>query len=240
MSATPVVIVEPEEELAPMLAKSPLFRDLPDAVISAVCESSERRCYSAGQTVYSMGQYDGVEFFVVLSGRMRTSLVDRDAGSIIIEEYVPGGVFAMELVFGGAGPEVFQCISVTAEDDLVLAAIDGEAFRTLAASRPTLMRNIAGRLASELTERRFHSATPESAPEQRVFAALLKFVERDYESGEWRVPRMPKHRELADEAGVEESVTASAVAMLIQEGVARRDYPGLLINDMSRLNQLAS
>ncbi len=50
---------------------------------------------------------------------------------------------------------------------------------------------------------------------------------------------MPKHRELADEAGVEEALTAGAVASLIQQGVARRDYPGLVINDMARLNELA-
>ena len=59
-------------------------------------------------------------------------------------------------------------------------------------------------------------------------------------SGGFCIKRMPKHRELADEAGVEESFAANAVATLIQEGVARREYPGLLIDDMSRLNQLAS
>jgi len=35
-------------------------------------------------------------------------------------------------------------------------------------------------------------------------------------------------------------VTADAVANLIQEGIAQRDYPGMIINDMSRLNELAS
>ena len=35
------------------------------------------------------------------------------------------------------------------------------------------------------------------------------------------------------------AVAASAVAKLIQSGVARRDYPGLIIDDMAQLNRLA-
>ena len=50
---------------------------------------------------------------------------------------------------------------------------------------------------------------------------------------------MPKHRELAERAGVEEAEAASAVAALIQDGVARRDYPALVINDIRRLSDLA-
>ena len=69
---------------------------------------------------------------------------------------------------------------------------------------------------------------------------LLECVARDPLSGVWRIEKMPKHRELADRAGVDEASAAGAVASLIQEGVAQRDYPGLVINDMSRLNTLAS
>lgn len=240
MSATPVMLSEPQGDVESLLPNAPLFQDVAHAAVKAAAECSELRRYASGQTVYSMGQYDGSEFFVVLSGRMRVSLADIETGSMIIEEFSAGQVFALELVFGGVEQDIVQKISITAEDNLALAAIDIEVFKGIAASRPTLMRNIAAHLANDLAARRFKNTTLETAPEQRVFAALLKFVERDRESGEWRVPRMPKHRELADEAGVEEAVTASAVAMLIQEGVARRDYPGLLINDMGRLNQLAS
>lgn len=239
MSATPIVLPTPDNDVSDVIAKAPLFQDLPAAVIKTLAESCDRREYSAGQTVISMGQYDGSEFFVVLSGMMRVSIVDADTGAMFIEEVGRDKVFALELALSEGNAESFQQLSVTAENDLTLIAIDAAAFRGLAAQRPSLMRNIAMHFAQNLAARRFKSMSAEVAPEQRVFAALLRFVERDGLNGDWRVPRMPKHRELADEAGVEEAVTAAAVATLIQEGIAQRDYPGLIINDMARLNQVA-
>lgn len=230
----------PSEDFTSALARTPLLQDLPEAVVKDICEFCDRRSYTAGQTVYSMGQYDGAEFFVVLSGHMRATLMDAESGAMMIEEFGPDGVFAMELAFSQADQELFQQISITAEDDLTLIAIDAEAFRALAAKKPSLMRNIAQHVAQELSSRRFKNITGEIAPERRVYMVLLKHVERDAMSGGFCIKRMPKHRELADEAGVEESFAANAVATLIQEGVARREYPGLLIDDMSRLNQLAS
>ncbi len=240
MSVTQISPVSPGDDSLESLAKIPLFLDLSDVILDVIRENADWRRYSAGQTVYSMGQYDGSEFFIVVSGRMKVSIIDSETGAMLVEEIDPNTVFAMELIFSDTASEAFQQVSVTAEDDLCLLAIEAEAFRSLASQRPSLMRNIAMHFSGELTARRFKNMAAEAAPEQRVFSVLLKFVERDAATGEWRVPRMPKHRELADEAGVEESITAGAVANLIQEGVARRDYPGLIIEDMSRLSQLAS
>jgi hypothetical protein len=101
------------------------------------------------------------------------------------------------------------------------------------------MRNVAHYLADALRAQRFKTTVPQPAPQQRIFAELLKFVARNGLSGEGRIERMPKHRELADAAGVEEAEAAGAVAALIQEGVARREYPGLVICDCDRLSKLA-
>jgi len=240
MSAAPASLPEPSDDLTQSLTALPLFQDLSDAILDSIRESADCRRYDAGQTVYALGQYDGGEFFAVISGRMRVSVTDSETGAMLIEEIGAGAIFAMELALCGASADAFQQVSVTAEDELVVLAIDAEAFSSLAGQRPSLMRNIAMHFAGELAARRFKNMIAEAAPAQRVFSVLLKFVERDSVTGEWRVPRMPKHRELADEAGVEEAVTAGAVATLIQEGVARRDYPGLIIDDMNRLNELAN
>ena len=239
MSATPIMLPAPYEDCAQTLSRLPLFRDLSEPILKSICEHSDIRRYSAGQTVYSLGQYDGEEFFVVMEGRMRVSITHPDTGAMLIEEIGPNSIFAAELAFSEIKNDAVHRISVTAEEELCLIAIDVEEFRALAMQRPSLMRNIVIMVADELAMRRYQHVTPETPPEQRVFAALMKFVERDGVTGEWRVQRMPKHRELADDAGVDESVTASAVATLIQEGVARRDYPGLVIEDIARLNKLA-
>ena len=92
--------------------------------------------------------------------------------------------------------------------------------------------------AASLSKAGFQAPPQESSPERRIFAALLEYVERDAVNGDWRISRMPKHRELAEKAGVDEAATAGAIAQLIQDGVARRDYPGLVIEDMAQLSRL--
>jgi hypothetical protein len=80
----------------------------------------------------------------------------------------------------------------------------------------------------------------DASPERRVFAALMRYIERDAVKGDWRIPKMPKHRELAEASGVDEAAAAAAIAHLIQEGVARREYPGLVIEDMTRFGRFAA
>ena len=232
-------LAEGDIDIAGALTGAAPFAGLSDPVIAAIAENAIGRRYGAGQTVYSAGQYDGADAFVVAAGKMRVSVVDAGSGSVMVDDIEPGGCFAIDLTFIGNDNSVFSRLSVTAEEDLTVIMIDAEALRTLAGQRPSLMRNVANYFAGELSVRRFNADVAEVAPQQRVFAELLKYIERDDVSGIWRVPKMPKHRELAVLAGVEESVAAGAVAALIQEGVAQRDYPGLVVNDMARLNQLA-
>lgn len=241
MSTSVEAIAKPEDEkIANMLAKFQLFVDLPQAVLSLLSENSDCRQYSAGQTVLSQGQYVGDEFFLVQEGKIRVSLLDPSTGSMMIEDFRENTIFGLEVALSELQGDMFQRVSVTAEDNSRIIAMDAESFRTLASGRPTLMRSIALHFAGELSSLRFKTMTTQTAPERKVFSVLLEYVKRDPLTGLWRIGKMPKHRELADRAGVEEAQTASAVAALIQEGVAKRDYPGLIINDMHRLNQLAS
>ncbi|NNL89943.1 MAG: Crp/Fnr family transcriptional regulator [Marinicaulis sp.] len=239
MSATPIALPAPSEEIVSVLDKIDLFANLPDAVFETLSENSEQRDYAAGQTIFSMGQYDGGEFLIVESGKMRVTIVEADTGAMFIDEFSENDIFGLEIAMSSSSAEAVQQLSVTAEEDCSVVAIDATTFRSLAGQRPTLMRNVAMHFAAELSILRYRSMAAQAAPEQRVYAALLEFVKRDNVTGVWRIESMPKHRELADMANVEESDTANAIATLIQEGVAVRDYPGMLINDMTRLGQLS-
>ncbi|MHA7871146.1 MAG: Crp/Fnr family transcriptional regulator [Hyphococcus sp.] len=239
MSATSLVPVEEDRDVAGALTALPIFKDLPEAVVQSISQNSDLRVYEPGHTVFSAGHFDGGEFFAVVSGVMKVSFTDPQTGSMIIEELKEEDIFGLELALCDVLLEDCERFSATAVETLKLVAVDAEQFRSLAGQRPSLMRNIAMFLAGQLSAQRFSAARAGAAPHQRVYAALLHFVERDAMTGQWRIQRMPKHRELADQAGVDETVTADAVASLIQEGVAQRDYPGMIINDMSRLNELA-
>lgn len=240
MSAVPIESDSTDDNELQTLGSIAPFEGLPAAVLELLCERSERRAYSVGQTVFSLGQYDGAEFLVVLGGALRVSITEGDTGAMTIDGIGAGEVFGLEFAMAEPDPASFQQIAVTAAADCDLIVIEAGEFKSLAGGRPSLMRNIAIYLAEQLSMQRLKAEAAHTAPAQRVYAALLKCIERDPLTGQWKINRMPKHRELADRAGVDEAIAANAVASLIQDGVAQREYPGLIVNDMARLNRLAS
>ncbi len=239
MSATPIKNTAPADEFAEALSTMSPFQDLSPVVRESLYETSDKRQYSAGQTVYSLGQYDGGEFFIVMAGRLRVTLVDGDTGAMIIEEFGPKSIFGLEFALIEDGADLCQRLAVTAEEDVDIIAVDAAAFRLLANGRPSLMRNIAVYFANGLSALRFKAPAIDQPSEKQVYAALLEFIERDAVTGQWRIPKMPKHRELAQRAGVDESIAAAAVAELIQDEVALRDYPGLIVININELERLA-
>ncbi|GAB4517783.1 MAG: hypothetical protein Kow00133_02380 [Amphiplicatus sp.] len=241
MSATPLLSSFEGEDLAAALTEASPFADLPPAVIKAIAKISQARAYGAGEAVFSLGQYDGDEFFLVKSGRLKAASADSRSGALVIDELPAGAFFGLaETVGGEDAASGGRQLTLTAETDATVVAIDAAGFRAVVAQRPSLTRNLMLYFARRLAAATQAGPVHDSAPERRVFAALLEYVERDAVSGLWRIPRMPRHRELAEKAGADEAATAGAIAQLIQEGVARRDYPGLIIDDIAELNRLAS
>ena len=239
MSATPEIEKESLREHIEILSQTPPFKGLTKPVLEFAFKNCEIRDYDEGQTVFSVGQYDGSEFFVIIDGSLRASRIDIQSGAVIVEEFGPNSVFGIELVFSEHGRELFQQLAVTAESDMQLAVIDTETFLKVASNRPSLMKNFAQYLADELSVRRFRAEQSSASPEQRVYEELIGLARREGVADLWRIEHMPKHREIAESADVEDNVAASAIAELIQEGVAQRDYPGLVICDMVRLKELS-
>jgi len=230
-------VPDAEPSIADAIASAAPFSDLQMQILDALAAAASRRRYAAGETVFAIGQYDGSEFLVVQSGRLKASHVDPSSGSMIFEETPQGAIYGLAPAVVGGEADGAQSVTIVAERDSEVVAVDAQALRELASQRPSLTRalmlHFAGRLAGA------RAGAEESSPEQRVYAALCAYVERDAVTAAWRIARMPKHRELADRADVDEAVAASSVAKLIQSGVARRDYPGLIIDDIAQLNRLA-
>jgi CRP-like cAMP-binding protein len=239
MLASPLENVETiQSREAAAIAVAAPFDDLPEQVIASLAKAASFRAYAAGETIFAMGQFDGSEFLIVRSGRIKAAQADPKTGAMLFDETSAGEIYGLAGAVAGADPARLSGVSITAEHDCEIVAVDAEALRDVAAQRPSLTRNLmvyfARRLAGDA-----RASAEEASPERRVYAALAAFVERDAVNADWRIARMPKHRELADRAGVEEADAASAVAKLIQSGVARRNYPGLIIDDMAKLNRLA-
>ncbi|MFZ5618417.1 MAG: Crp/Fnr family transcriptional regulator [Pseudomonadota bacterium] len=231
----PSPIRSPEAEA---ISSTQPFHDISGEAVAALAEAASVKSYAAGATVFAMGQYDGSEFLIVRSGRLKVSHADAKTGAMLFENVQAGEMFGLAIAAAGGDAARLAGVSLSAERDSEIVAVDAEVLRDLAGTRPSLARNLMLYFARQLSGEA-RPAAEESSPERRVYAALAAYVERDAVNADWRIPRMPKHRELADRADVEETHAASAVAKLIQSGVARRNYPGLIIDDIAQLNRLA-
>lgn len=239
MSATPLA-AEPEiDGLPAALATAAPFAGLPDQVLKAIGDVSLERVFTAGETIVSLGQYDGGEFYFVLRGKLKAAFADETTRAMLIEEVIEGRFFGLADAVAESAAATAERLTLTAEADSTVISIESAPFRAIVAQRPSLTRSLMHYFARSLCAYGFHDAAGDS-PVRRVFAALMAHIERDAVTGEWRIGRMPKHRELAEQAGTDESVAATAVAQLIQDGVASRDYPGLIITDMAEFSRLAS
>jgi CRP-like cAMP-binding protein len=219
-----------------LIAGAALFADLPPTDVKAIADIASLRRFSAGETVFSTGQFDGSELIFVASGALKSAFADPRTGSMVVESIGAGSFFALALAAVPAESRRFNDATITAATDAVAVFIDAEAMRALVSERPLLARALLLHFAHASAG---GDGVEEMGPERRIFAAIASLVKRDAVSAAWRIDRMPKHRDLADLANVAEADAANAVAHLIRSGVARRDYPGLVIEDMARLNRLS-
>ncbi|NWG71933.1 MAG: Crp/Fnr family transcriptional regulator [Parvularculaceae bacterium] len=239
MSATQLVPTSDDAGTSELVKGATLFGDLPHTVLEALAGISRRRFYSRGEPVFALGQFDGAEFYFVASGRLKAAIADSN-GSMLFEDVAAGQFFALAEAVASVENSRAHKATLTAEEDSEVLSVDSAAFLEIVAQRPSLTRKLMQHFALALATGVIQSAPSETTPERRVFAVLMRYVERDTANGDWRIPRMPKHRELAEASGVDEPAAAAAIALLIQEGVAKRDYPGLIISDMNRFGKLAA
>ena len=237
--ANHVTDAESDNAQSLIAAVSP-FSDLPAAVSDAIAEVSQIRTYASGETIYALGQYDGSEIFIVSEGAIKATLADPETGAMMINVINSGEIFGLAAAIAGDEDIETDKLTLTADGDATVVAVEVEAFTVIVAQRPSLTRNLMHHFARALSGSRFQGVSQESSPERSIYAALMEYVERDAVTAGWRITKMPKHRELAEKVDADESLVASAVAQLIQDGVAQRDYPGLIISDIGQLNRLAS
>lgn len=87
------------------------------------------------------------------------------------------------------------------------------------------------------TARIVRPADTEAHRDLRIYRHLISLAERDGEKSVIR--EMPRHSQLAEQCGVTDRDAAAAVALLIEKGIVRRDYPSLVIEDMAALRASA-
>ena len=215
------------------------FRDLPAATLSRMCAAAELRRYADGETVAAAAQWDGSEFLGVLEGAVSSARLDAASGAMVFRQYAVGEVYALAQAVAGVSPDTEDNTTLTADGPVLLLVGDAETLCALVDMDTGLARALMRFFAAELAEAGGAPLALEMSAERRVYEVLMEYVEKDPVQGDWRIARMPKHREVAARARVDESAAAAAVARLIENGVVRREYPGLVINRIEELRKLA-
>ncbi len=223
----------------PSLKEFKPFELLTDRVISAIEEAMDFRTYKSGETIASLNQYEGESFFIVAAGSLKITIANPITNEMMISTINAGDAFGLDVVLADCDIEICKNIGINADSDVSVWIVDAHAFRQLIHDRPSLAKTLLFFLAKDTVKARYSHVELKSAPEQRVYSKLLENIQRNDITGFWHIETMPKHRELANLANVEEVDAARAVAYLIQEKIAQRNYPGLIIVDMEALNHLA-
>ncbi|MEO1014728.1 MAG: Crp/Fnr family transcriptional regulator [Pseudomonadota bacterium] len=213
------------------------FANASDPILLRVVQATSYRKYRDGETISSSGQYDGSEFFVVISGAITSARLDAVSGSMIVERYDAGEEYGIAAAIADKVDAEDANATLCADGETEIAVVDADAFRGILKNDDQLARDLLNYVAKRVVGGGLKAVTPESSGRQRIHEALMKLAEGA--DGRWRIPRMPKHRELAERAQVDEALAAETVARLIANGVVARDYPGLVIEDIEELRRLA-
>ncbi|MEO0397959.1 MAG: hypothetical protein AAF224_00890 [Pseudomonadota bacterium] len=225
------------------LNATPPFDRLTAETVAILQDTADERQYEDGETIAAAGQFDGSEFLVIRAGAVNIAAADPDTGAILLERVsAPGVIGLAQAVALSNAPSALDVSTVDSEQSLtaagavVLSAVETAAFSERLVGVPEVTQSLMRYFAAALAQRPM-TINPDGGGEQRVYGLLVEAAERI--DGVWRINTMPKHRELADSAQVSETIAANAVARIIRDGVAVRDYPALEIRDMGTLRRLA-
>ncbi|WP_370338417.1 Crp/Fnr family transcriptional regulator [Parvularcula marina] len=210
--------------------------ELLDADCLAGLELAEEKVsYEAGDTVVVTGQFDGTLLYGLISGTARIVRPAVKAGDFDVQEANEGDVVGLAelLASGETSP---SGIGITALTDLEILLFDGDLL--LEACKAD--RKVADGLLRYAAQQWLASSRPadtEAHRDLRIYRHLISLAERDGEKSVIR--EMPRHSQLAEQCGVTDRDAAAAVALLIDKGIVRRDYPSLVIEDMAALRASA-
>lgn len=227
------------EKIVHSLKKMHYFSDLSESVLEELARAADRKIFAVGETIFTMNQYDAEELWCFVSGTAQLTNVAADSANLTVEELGAGNIVGLEFVLGGCEEQAYQIGLVTTSSTEIIT-VDSEAMRLVLQKRPRVARVLLTNFSRALLSQKTAGDAYEENPHQRIISALFDMVERDpVDARVWHIPAMPKHRALGELAGATEVEAAEAVARLISDGVARREYPGLVIVDYGKLHDLA-
>lgn len=213
-------------DAAAIFAAHDLLAALPARSRDRLLPHAQLCILAAGETS-NAAEIEGIAVFVT-AGTLRASSLE--GGAIVFQDIEGGGALGLTEAVLGHQPRSAALLAVTDVKAIAIpAAASLAAIRASAAASSALALHFAKALEQRATG---------ADPLQLVYRDILRAA-KPMGDTRWTVDPMPRHRDLAQRAGVGEEEAASAIANLVRLGVARRRYPALDIEDREALRALA-
>lgn len=216
---------------AEVLARCPLFAELPEADLDALAAIAERRRHPAGTLLFLAGDPPEA-LHVVLSGRIRIQVASPETGRPLVLTREPPYHAVAELPSFDGGPYPAHA---EAEVDSVTLALPQTRLDALLDARPGLSRALLRTLGRRL--RRLVGLIERLSFQevvQRLAAALLTRAERELPF------ELPTNAELAAELGTVPELASRNLSRLAQQDLVVLDGRTVTGVDADGLRRLAS
>jgi len=218
---------------ADLLARVPIFADLPAADLRQVAALSHPRRFAAGETVFREGDHSNT-CYIVRSGHARAIREHSDGRQIALATFGPGDIFGELAMFD----DEERSATIEAIDAVDALAILGPDMRRLMLQRPEIAVALAAALARRLraTNERLSSQSFQTV-QSRVANVLSQLVEQARAEGveDEEVPITATQVDVAMLAGSSRESASRFLASLERAGVISQGRGRLVVRDPDAL-----
>jgi CRP-like cAMP-binding protein len=216
---------------ATALARVDALADLPDPVLERLAGALKTQRFDRGTTVVRHND-DSRDFYLIISGAVRVSLVGSTGRSLTYQILPAGEMFGEVAAVDGNG----RSASVIADQESVLGSLSAPAFMDLVRTSPEFAEVILHRLARlnrRLTNRLFEYHTYDVRG--RVYLELLRLTESNADD-----PITITDRDMASRVGTTRENVSRIHGGLREAGLIARDKSRLTVLDRAGLEAMLS
>ncbi|MGE0623745.1 MAG: Crp/Fnr family transcriptional regulator [Pseudomonadales bacterium] len=212
-----------------LLASVDSLRELPAHVLDRLARELKTQRFDKGDTIVRFNDADR-DFFVILSGAVRVSLVGSTGRALTYQVLEAGEMFGEVAAVDGLP----RTASVLAETEAVVGSLSPQAFQALALGEPTFALAILRRLARlnrRLTNRLFEYHAYDVRG--RVYLELLRLHESAGDDG-----IVITDRDMASRVGTTRENVSRIHGALREQGLLERNGSKLRLLDGERLRAM--
>jgi CRP-like cAMP-binding protein len=212
-----------------------LFADVPRDSLELIEGQCAWMTLGEGDQVFDKDS-DTLDVYFVAKGNVRILSMVAPDQEVALADIRAGGYFGELAAIDGQK----RSARAVATTETVLASLSGPAFLDVLRAHHSVTVQVLsriGRVVRDLDRRVVKMSS--QTEHQRIWSELLRLAEpQPSRTGQWYIPDMPNHREIAAWAGTSKESVAAAIGELARDGIVKRQTMGLIISDMPRLQAI--